>query len=166
MPWPARYGNRRAIPSDVIDMSDVRFPRLLGWRTSGVRSIGLLAAVIVALASCAGGEASNLSEAAQRGRDLSRASGCAGCHGVDGQGGVGPAWIDLAGSDVELTDGTTVVADDDYLIRSIVDPGAEEVAGFAIRMPVAGALDEADVADVVAYIKELVSEPAAGSGQP
>lgn len=111
--------------------------------------------VWLALAAC-GGE-SDLSEVAQRGKETALSNGCASCHGANGQGGVGPTWVDLAGSDVELEDGSTVVADDAYLIRSILDPSAEDVAGFTLAMPVNG-LSEAQAADVVAYIKELTTD--------
>jgi cytochrome c oxidase subunit 2 len=127
-------------------------------RTNALARLAV-AAIVLFASACAGGE-SDLSEQAQRGQEISRGRGCAGCHGVDGQGGVGPTWIDLAGSDVELTDGTSVVADDPYLLRSILEPGAEEVAGYTIKMPSENDLTEAEAADVVAYIKELTSEPA------
>lgn len=108
------------------------------------------------LGAC-GDDSSALSEVAQRGKDTALANGCASCHGASGQGGVGPTWVDLAGSDVQLEDGTTVVADDAYLIRSIVEPDAEEVAGYTIAMPVNGVSD-AEAADIVAYIKELTTD--------
>lgn len=82
------------------------------------------------------------------------ASGCAACHGRDGEGGVGPAWVGLAGSERTLDDGRTLVADVDYLRRSITDPGADVVAGYTIRMPVA-ALSETEVDDLVTYIQVL-----------
>ncbi len=111
--------------------------------------------MIVGLSAC-GGE-SQFSEIAQRGKDTALSNGCASCHGAQGQGGVGPSWVDLAGSDVELKDGSVVVADDAYLLRSILDPSAEEAAGFTLAMPVNG-LSEAQAADIVAYIKELTSD--------
>lgn len=113
-------------------------------------------ALVIGAAACGGGE-SDLSEVAQRGKDTALSNGCASCHGAQGQGGVGPTWIDLAGSDVELEDGSTVVADDAYLVRSIVDPDAEKVAGYTLPMPVNG-LSDAQAADIVAYIKELNSD--------
>jgi mono/diheme cytochrome c family protein len=58
------------------------------------------------------------------GEQLSRSSGCAGCHGQNFDGGAGPGWIGLAGSERMLADGTTVVADTDYLIRAIAEPSA------------------------------------------
>ena len=60
----------------------------------------------------------------------------------------------LAGAEVPLADGTTVVADTAYLIRSIVDPGAELVADYNLRMP-ANNLSDAEIADIVAYIETL-----------
>ncbi len=117
----------------------------------------LLAALAVGVGAC-GGSSSDLSELAQRGKETSNNNGCASCHGANGQGGVGPTWIDLAGSEVELADGSTVVADEAYLLRSILEPDAEIVAGYTLKMPVNG-LSEAEAADVVSYIEELTSEP-------
>jgi cytochrome c oxidase subunit 2 len=88
------------------------------------------------------------------GEQLSRSMGCAGCHGQDFGGGAGPEWIGLAGSDVELEDGTIVVADTAYLIRAIADPSAELVAGYTLKMP-ANNLTDAEIADIVAYIETL-----------
>jgi mono/diheme cytochrome c family protein len=100
------------------------------------------------------GAAVPLDPAAQRGQEISRTQGCAGCHGANFDGGAGPSWIGLAGSEVSLADGTTVVADDAYLTRSIADPSAQIVADYALQMP-ANSLTEAEIADVVAFIKTL-----------
>ena len=88
------------------------------------------------------------------GEQLSRSKGCAGCHGQDFGGGAGPSWIGLAGSDVELTDGSVVVADTAYLTRAIANPSAELVAGYNLKMPANG-LSDAEIADIVAYIGTL-----------
>lgn len=107
-----------------------------------------------AVATQAPADTAPLDPAAQRGQEISRSQGCAGCHGQDFGGGAGPTWIGLAGSEVLLADGTTVVADDAYLVRSIADPSAEIVADYALRMP-ANSLTDAEIADVVAFIKTL-----------
>jgi hypothetical protein len=60
--------------------------------------------------------------------------GCAACHSVDGSPGVGPTLRNLYGSERLLTDGTTVIADADYLIESIIDPGAKIVEGYTNQM--------------------------------
>lgn len=89
-----------------------------------------------------------------RGEQLSRSSGCAGCHGQDFQGGAGPDWIGLAGSEVTLADGTTTIADTAYLTRAIANPSAELVADYSLRMPANG-LSDAEIADIVAFIESL-----------
>ncbi len=71
----------------------------------------------------------------EQGRALAEQYGCLSCHSIDGSPSVGPTWKGLYESEVPLADGTTVEADDDYLHRSIVDPGAEIVAGFPDIMP-------------------------------
>ncbi len=83
---------------------------------------------------------------------------CASCHGADGTGGVGPKFVGLYGSQVTLTDGSTVVADDEYIRRSITDPGAERVEGYTVNMP-ASDLDDDDIEAVLAYIRELGTTP-------
>jgi cytochrome c oxidase subunit 2 len=109
----------------------------------------------LALSSCSGGEpAPDLSEAALEGRAVALDRGCAACHGEDGEGGVGPGWLGLFGSTVELESGDSVLADDAYLRRAIVDPDSEVVAGSSISMPVTN-LSDREVEALIAYIKEL-----------
>jgi cytochrome c oxidase subunit 2 len=92
--------------------------------------------------------------AIERGENISRSRGCAGCHGSDFDGGAGPTWVGLAGSEVVLADGSTVVADEAYLVRSIADPSADLREGYTLRMP-ANNLTDDEIADVVAYIESL-----------
>jgi cytochrome c oxidase subunit 2 len=99
--------------------------------------------LVVILAACGSAEPDReLSAAAAAGREVALSEGCAACHGDNGEGSIGPAWIGLAGSTVELEGGGTVVADTDYLYRSIVDPQAEVVAGTTVKMPVTELSDE------------------------
>lgn len=89
-----------------------------------------------------------------RGRTLS--SQCIACHSIDGSPMVGPTWLGLYGSEVELEDGTTVIADETYLAESILDPMAKIVKGYPPAMPpYAGILSDQDVADIIAYIRSL-----------
>ena len=119
---------------------------------------GRLAVAVVLLgiiaAACGGEGGDGLSAEAQQGLEISRSNGCAACHGNDGEGSVGPAWVGLAGSDVELADGTTVTADAAYLRRAITDPQADRVAGYDIQMPGNGLTPE-QVDAVIAYIEAL-----------
>jgi cytochrome c oxidase subunit II len=92
-----------------------------------------------------------------RGERAFRLKGCVACHTTDGSRLVGPTWKGLFGSRVAvLTQGleTTVVADEDYIRRSIDHPPKEVVKGYSPQMPKAD-LDAREVADLVAYIKSL-----------
>ncbi|HQZ37236.1 MAG TPA: c-type cytochrome, partial [Ilumatobacteraceae bacterium] len=97
---------------------------------------GLLAVVSVAaalglgLAACSSDDGSSAPMSA--GEQVALSNGCTACHGPNGEGGAGPAWKGLYGSEVELADGTTVTADDAYLTESIRDPHARQVAGYGL----------------------------------
>jgi mono/diheme cytochrome c family protein len=112
------------------------------------------AATLLLVAACGEDAPSGLSNQAADGRRIAATRGCAGCHGSNGQGGIGPAFVGLAGSQVELDDGTTVTADEAYLRESIVDPSAMRVAGYDQRMPEVDLSDD-ELDDVVQYITEL-----------
>jgi cytochrome c oxidase subunit 2 len=118
----------------------------------------LVLLLLAGTAAACGSESSDaptveLSAAAEAGREVARDEGCMSCHREEG-GGVGPAWAGLAGSEVELADGSTVIADEEYLRRSIVEPNAQIVKGYSGIMP-ERRLDEADVDAIVTYLQEL-----------
>lgn len=94
-----------------------------------------------------------------RGQDLARQYGCVSCHTADGSKSVGPTWRGLYASKVELQDGTTVLADDEYLRESILQPSSKTVKGFpegrmesVIR---SNSVPEDDLVALIAYIKSL-----------
>jgi cytochrome c oxidase subunit 2 len=136
---------------------------------AGLTVVVVLVVVFVAVASRGDSEASGpqLSELGQAGKDAAVRRSCVGCHGRAGEGGAGnagPKWVGLYGSTVTLDDGTTVVADRDYLVEAIVDPHAKQVAGYRQKMPV-DSIPEADVLAIVQYIQELATPaPTAASG--
>jgi cytochrome c oxidase subunit 2 len=122
-----------------------------------VRAVVLVPVLTVLLIACGGngqGVGVDLSADAREGRTIAKNSGCVACHGQNGEGGVGPTWQGLAGSAVELTDGSTKIADDDYLTTSIMNPSARLRAGYTVKMPVNN-LGPEDIAKIVAYIEEL-----------
>lgn len=125
-----------------------------------LRSTLLTSLAIVALAACgadsSGGAPSDLdlSPDGQVGWQLAREQGCASCHGTSGEGKVGPAFAGLYGSEVALQDGTTVVADDEYLIRAIKDPNADKVEGYNLPMP-SNSLSDAEIESILAYLRDL-----------
>ena len=82
---------------------------------------------------------------------------CVACHTVDGGQAVGPTWLGLYGSEVELEDGTTVIADEEYIHESIVEPNAKIHAGYPANvMPsYAATLSEEQIQNIIAYIRTL-----------
>lgn len=122
------------------------------------RAALLLPVVALTLAACGSdGDGPALSAEAEAGRNTMRSSGCASCHGADGQGGVGPSFQGLYGTEVELADGTTVTADDEYLRESIREPGAKIVEGYRVPMP-ANDLSDAEIDEIIAYIRAIGPE--------
>ena len=91
-------------------------------------------ACAVAIGGCGGSEddgGGGSSEASGPGAEQYRDFACSSCHSLDGSKGTGPTFKGLAGKTVELEYGTTVTADADYLKRSITDPDAPVVEGYA-----------------------------------
>ena len=84
--------------------------------------------------------------------------GCATCHRMDTQGR-GPNLLGVFGKPVQLEGGRTVVADENYIRESILDPGAKVVQGFKPVMPTfQGLVSEEQLNALVAYVKSL-SQP-------
>ena len=115
------------------------------------------AVVLLALGACSSSSSSapaDLSPEAAAGREISISAGCASFHGEDGNGRVGPKWIGLADSQVTLSDGTVVTADDTYLYESIKNPGAKKRRGASGIMPANNLTDE-EIASIIVYIRAL-----------
>jgi mono/diheme cytochrome c family protein len=97
----------------------------------------------------------------EEGKRLAELMGCVACHSADGSslGKVGPTWKGLARARVRFTDGTTAVADADYLRESIRKPAAKIVKDFDksdAGMPsYEGILTDAQVEALVVYIESL-----------
>ncbi|WP_322998216.1 c-type cytochrome [Castellaniella sp.] len=91
------------------------------------------------------------------GRKLVGDLGCVACHASDQKRLVGPGWGGLAGSKVELADGSTVTADDAYLVESIRRPDARIVAGYppGVMPPYDTLINESDMKAIVAYLRSL-----------
>jgi cytochrome c oxidase subunit 2 len=76
-------------------------------------------------------------------------------HRRDGR--VGPSWQGVAGSERTFEDGTVALADEAYLLESILSPSVRIVAGFLPVMPegLTAALSDAQVQALVEYIQSL-----------
>jgi cytochrome c553 len=132
--------------------------------------VAVLAAATFALAGCGAAQTSTRSAQSTqtavtaevaRGRDLYAADGCEGCHSLDGTRLTGPSWKGLAGSEVTLSNGRTLTANDAYLTRHIIEPDALTVRGYPAA--VMGEAIEglslrsrpADVAAIVGFIDTI-----------
>jgi cytochrome c1 len=136
------------------------------WARLGV-PVSALAVGVALLVGCGGSSGEPvLSPAAAAGKALAQTKGCASCHVFYGRDAAGPTWKDVYGSEVTLSDGSKVIADEAYLIRSIKDPWAQKVKGFGTIMP-RNKLTDQEVASIVAYIKELSPNAQTGeTGEP
>lgn len=85
--------------------------------------------------------------------------GCVACHG-EGPTQRGPSLSGLYLSDVKLQDGSTVLADEEYIRQSIISPNARIVSGYTPLMPVTydSQLTDEELMQLVAYIKQLGSK--------
>ena len=91
-----------------------------------------------------------------RGRRVAADQGCLRCHTVDGTPHVGPTWAHLYGAQIPLAKGGHVVADEEYLTESMMDPASQVHAGFQPVMPTyQGLLASSDVGAIIEYIRSL-----------
>ena len=101
-------------------------------------------------------EEKKLSAAPADGKTLFARGGCAACHSLTADKGVGPGFLGLNGRTETLADGTTIVIDDNYLRESIVDPTKKVVNGFAPVMPAfAGTFEDVEIDALIDYLKSL-----------
>ncbi len=92
------------------------------------------------------------------GKKLYEMFGCSTCHSVTGETKTGPTWKDMFGSEVPLSDGTTVHADEKYVHESVLDPGAKIVRTFSNVMPsFKGRLNEREIEALTWYMKSISS---------
>lgn len=98
---------------------------------------------------------------ASSGEKLFQDLACANCHHPDGQGRC-PSLRNLYGSQVQLSDGHALKADEAYIRESILNPSAKVVAGFQPIMPTfQGLVTEEGVLQLIEYIKSLTPKPGA-----
>jgi cytochrome c oxidase subunit 2 len=87
---------------------------------------------------------------------------CSTCHLPDGKGR-GPSYNGVYGSQVKLAGGSTVLADDNYIRESILQPNAKIVAGYQPVMPsFQGLVTEDQILALTAYIKSFKDNPPPG----
>jgi cytochrome c oxidase subunit 2 len=104
--------------------------------------------------------------AAQNGERLFSELTCITCHKADSSGR-GPSLLGVFGSQVQLTDGRTITADENYLRESIMNSQAKIVKGYQPLMPAfQGMVSEENLMQLIAYIRTLKpAEPAEAKGK-
>jgi cytochrome c oxidase subunit 2 len=109
----------------------------------------------------AGGPSAPLQET---GKQLFVQLGCGTCHRFDVQGR-GPNLTAIYNKPVLLEDGRTVIADENYVRESILNPTAKIVSGFKPVMPTfQGIVSDEQLNALVAYVKSLAQPPPGTAG--
>ncbi|MDP9267942.1 MAG: cytochrome c oxidase subunit II [Acidobacteriota bacterium] len=97
---------------------------------------------------------------AQNGEKLFQQLACNTCHRAD-SGARGPNLVGLFGSTVTLQDGRKVIADENYVRESILNPQAKVVQGFQPIMPTfQGQVSEEGLLQLVEYVKAMKGQSA------
>jgi cytochrome c oxidase subunit 2 len=100
----------------------------------------------------AGGSEGSL---ASQGEQLFQKYACNTCHTNDATGR-GPVLAGIAGRAVPLANGQSIIADDNYLRESILNPTAKVAAGFQPIMPTfQGQVSEEDLIRLISYVKSV-----------
>ena len=82
--------------------------------------------------------------------------GCSQCHSIDGTAGTGPSLKGIYGKPVQLTGGASVVADDNYIRESILEPQAKIVAGYQpVMSTYKGQLSDDEITAIIEFLKSL-----------
>jgi cytochrome c oxidase subunit II len=89
------------------------------------------------------------------GQNLFASLACNTCHREE-SGGRGPKLVGLYGTQVKLSNGTTVTVDEAYIRESILTPTAKLVEGYQPIMPTfQGQVSEEQILQLIAYIKSI-----------
>lgn len=95
----------------------------------------------------------------EAGEKFYRERGCAGCHSTDGSAKTGPTFKGLFGAERDYTSAAgagRVVADENYIRESIVDPNAKIRTTFQPAMPsFKGQFRDDELDTIIAYLKTL-----------
>lgn len=94
------------------------------------------------------------------GLQIIKKNACIACHSLDGSKIVGPSFKNVYGTErIVDKDGSKVkvVADDEYIKRSIYDPNAEVVEGFnkGLMVSYKEQISEEEVKEIIKYFKSL-----------
>lgn len=146
--WVDRAAGVVHIPIDRAMDLIVAEQKSSGPRSTQTRAIAVAQNVDTALQSA--------------GRQLFRQYGCIICHASDAFVHA-PSLVGIYGQRVRLSDGTFVIADDQYLRDSILHPGKQVVAGYEPLMPsYSNVIPEPDVLKLITFLKSFTGPESTG----
>ena len=156
---PGRWTTLRVTPTEVGDFR-VRCAELCGYAHAAMYAPVLVVEPDDFEAWLAGQEVAvpppGELAPAELGARLASEQGCLSCHSIDGSALIGPSWLGLYGSERQFEDGSTAVADEEYLRGAILNPGDQVVADYPNIMPAAYSfLTDEELNAIVEYIKTL-----------
>lgn len=103
----------------------------------------------------AGPQEIDFSDPVAAGKTVAELNACGACHSIDGTKLVGPTWKGLFGSPESMTDGSSVVVDEEYIAESIRNPSLRIVSGYDNAMTPYDFLSDDEINALVEYIKSL-----------
>lgn len=90
------------------------------------------------------------------GAQLYETKACITCHSLDGSPNTGPTFQGLMDRTRPLNDGSSVVADENYIRESILEPQSKVVQGYAPVMPTyQGVLKAEEIDALIAYLETI-----------
>lgn len=87
---------------------------------------------------------------------------CSACHSLDGTGlptKLGPTWKDLWGSEKEMSDGTKIVVDEEYIRESILQPNAKKAKGYENGVMPPQPLSDLQIKQIIEFMKSPNQKP-------
>jgi cytochrome c oxidase subunit II len=93
---------------------------------------------------------------AERGAKLYTNKQCNTCHSIDGSKIIGPTFKGIWGREEELSDGSKVKVDENYVMESMMNPQAKIVKGFPPSMPpFQGSLTVDETKAIIEFLKTV-----------
>jgi cytochrome c oxidase subunit II len=101
---------------------------------------------------------------AEAGKVLYQRRGCTQCHSTDGTAGTGPSFKGIYGKQERMSDGSSVLVDDNYIRESILEPQAKVVAGFQpVMSTYKGLVSDDEITALIEFIKSLAPQTSSPS---
>lgn len=130
-----------------------------GLETAEVAGLpeGLLAAASTGSQSSDNGASTDqeMDPLVAKGQQLYQSKGCLACHSAGANKLVGPGFKGLFGSTAKLTDGSSMLVDEDFLRKKITNPNSMITEGYSAGMMPALPLEDEEVSALIEYIKSL-----------